>query len=62
MTAVRSDRNEYLSLAHLRDNPRLTVLARLQRTNPMLDAVIDEVAGRRIRVGDRWLADFASCN
>jgi 8-amino-7-oxononanoate synthase len=62
MTAVRSDRSEYLSLAHLRDNPRLTVLAQLQRTNPMLDAVIDEVAGRRIRVDDRWLADFASCN
>ena len=28
----------------------------------MLDAVIDEVDGRRIRVGDRWLHDFASCN
>ena len=28
----------------------------------MTDAVIDEVNGRRIRVGDRWLADFASCN
>jgi 8-amino-7-oxononanoate synthase len=28
----------------------------------MLDAVIDEVAGRRIRVGDTWLIDFASCN
>jgi 8-amino-7-oxononanoate synthase len=62
MTAVRPDRSEYLSLAHLKDNPRLTVLAQLQRTNPMLDAVIDEVAGRRIRVGDHWLADFASCN
>jgi 8-amino-7-oxononanoate synthase len=27
-----------------------------------MDAVIDEVDGRMIRVGDRWLADFASCN
>jgi 8-amino-7-oxononanoate synthase len=28
----------------------------------MMDAVIDEVEGRMIRVGDHWLADFASCN
>jgi 8-amino-7-oxononanoate synthase len=28
----------------------------------MLDAVIEEVRGREIRVGDHWLADFASCN
>jgi 8-amino-7-oxononanoate synthase len=28
----------------------------------LLDAVIEEVRGRRIRVGDRWLVDFASCN
>jgi 8-amino-7-oxononanoate synthase len=28
----------------------------------MVDAVIDEVDGRMIRVGDQWLADFASCN
>ena len=38
------------------------MLAQLRATNPMLDAVIDEVRGRRIRVGDHWLADFASCN
>jgi 8-amino-7-oxononanoate synthase len=37
-------------------------LARLQATNPMLDAVIDEIDGRRIRIGDQWLVDFASCN
>jgi 8-amino-7-oxononanoate synthase len=37
-------------------------LDRLQARNPMLDAVIEEVDGRRIRVGDRWLIDFASCN
>jgi 8-amino-7-oxononanoate synthase len=28
----------------------------------MWDAVIDEVDGRRIRVGDHWLVDWASCN
>jgi 8-amino-7-oxononanoate synthase len=37
-------------------------LAELERTNPMTDAVIEEIDGRIIRVGDRWLADFASCN
>lgn len=37
-------------------------LARLKETHPMLDAVIDEQQGRRIRIGDRWLYDFASCN
>ena len=28
----------------------------------LLDAVIEEIDGRRIRVGERWLTDFASCN
>jgi 8-amino-7-oxononanoate synthase len=28
----------------------------------LLDATIEEIDGRRIRVGDRWLIDFASCN
>ncbi len=37
-------------------------LAELERTHPMIDAVIHEIDGRMIRVGDRWLADFASCN
>jgi 8-amino-7-oxononanoate synthase len=37
-------------------------LADLKASHPMVDAVIDEVDGRMIRVGDRWLADFASCN
>ena len=37
-------------------------LARLQATNPMLDAVVDEIDGRRIRIGSHWLSDFASCN
>src|SRR3954447_1232826 len=37
-------------------------LAELKRSNPMTDAVIDEIDGRWIRIGDQWLADFASCN
>src|SRR5512132_3316070 len=37
-------------------------LAELSRSTPMTDAVIDEIDGRMIRIGDRWLADFASCN
>src|SRR5690242_11422526 len=37
-------------------------LAALKDSHPMLDAVIDEVDGRMIRIGERWLADFASCN
>ncbi|MGH2942410.1 MAG: aminotransferase class I/II-fold pyridoxal phosphate-dependent enzyme [Solirubrobacteraceae bacterium] len=37
-------------------------LARLQYSHRMVDAVIDEIDGREIRIGDRWLADFASCN
>jgi 8-amino-7-oxononanoate synthase len=28
----------------------------------LVDAVIDQVDGRMIRVGDHWLGDFASCN
>ena len=28
----------------------------------MTDAVIDEIDGRMIRIGDKWLSDFASCN
>ncbi|HTW43167.1 MAG TPA: pyridoxal phosphate-dependent aminotransferase family protein [Solirubrobacteraceae bacterium] len=34
----------------------------LRAAHPMMDAVIDEVDGRMIRVGEHWLADFASCN
>jgi 8-amino-7-oxononanoate synthase len=37
-------------------------LAELSQSNPMTDAVIDEIDGRMIRIGDSWLADFASCN
>ena len=63
MTAIsQPDAARYQSLAHLRSDPRLATLAKLQVSSPMLDAVIDEVRGRRIRVGGHWLADFASCN
>src|SRR5919201_1728198 len=37
-------------------------LSNLTRSHPMMDAVIHEIDGRMIRVGDQWLADFASCN
>jgi 8-amino-7-oxononanoate synthase len=37
-------------------------LARLRSSHPMLDAVIDEQRGRQIRIGERWLTDWASCN
>jgi 8-amino-7-oxononanoate synthase len=37
-------------------------LAELSCSNPMTDAVVDEIDGRMIRIGDAWLADFASCN
>jgi len=46
------------------DRWALTVsdLTRLTNTHPMMDAIVEEQRGRRIRIGDRWLADFASCN
>lgn len=37
-------------------------LARLQYSHRMLDAVIDEIDGRDIRIGAHWLTDYASCN
>jgi 8-amino-7-oxononanoate synthase len=37
-------------------------LARLQYSHRMLDAVIEEINGREIRIGDQWLTDYASCN
>lgn len=63
MTATRRPRPvAYDSLAHLQLDPQVTDLGRLRTTSAMFDAVIDEVRGRRIRVGRHWLADFASCN
>lgn len=46
----------------VRHDPRWGDLERLRQTSPMSDAVLDEVDGRRIRCGDHWLTDFASCN
>ncbi|MDQ6776487.1 MAG: pyridoxal phosphate-dependent aminotransferase family protein [Actinomycetota bacterium] len=37
-------------------------LADLQRSHRMVDAVIDEIDGRQIRIGSHWLTDYASCN
>jgi 8-amino-7-oxononanoate synthase len=37
-------------------------VARMMAEHPLADVVVDEVDGRRMRIGDRWLADFASCN
>jgi 8-amino-7-oxononanoate synthase len=49
-------------LAHLRTpHPAQESAAALQQTG-LWDQVIDEIDGRRIRIGDHWLADFASCN
>jgi 8-amino-7-oxononanoate synthase len=45
-----------------RTDSRWDDLERLRASHPMMDAVIDEVQGRRIRIGDHWLSDFASCN
>jgi 7-keto-8-aminopelargonate synthetase-like enzyme len=43
--------------------PKLAAeVARLIAEHPLVDAVVDQVDGRMIRVGDHWLADFASCN
>jgi len=42
--------------------PVTTELARLRSSHPMVDAVIDEIDGRLIRVGNHWLIDFASSN
>jgi 8-amino-7-oxononanoate synthase len=43
-------------------HPRWEDLDRLREQSSLYDAVIDEVDGRRIRIGSRWLVDFASCN
>ena len=46
----------------VRRDPRWADIERLRSSHRMMDAVIEEVRGRRIRVGDHWLSDFASCN
>ena len=45
-----------------RVDSRWADLERLRASHPMMDAVIDEIQGRRIRIGSHWLCDFASCN
>jgi len=47
---------------NLRIDGRWEDLERLRSSHRMMDAVIEEIRGRRIRVGQHWLADFASCN
>ena len=37
-------------------------LERIRPPHPLVDTVIDEIDGRMIRIGDHWLADFASSN
>ncbi|WP_433617916.1 aminotransferase class I/II-fold pyridoxal phosphate-dependent enzyme [Dactylosporangium sp. CA-139114] len=43
-------------------DPRYSGIARLRTETRFYDAVIDEIDGRRIRVGEHWLTDWASCN
>ncbi|MEV6925352.1 pyridoxal phosphate-dependent aminotransferase family protein [Dactylosporangium sp. NPDC051485] len=43
-------------------DPRYSGIARLREETRFYDAVIDEIDGRRIRVGEHWLTDWASCN
>lgn len=43
-------------------DPRLAQIEQMRTLTKMWDAVIDEQQGRRIRVGDDWLVDWASCN
>jgi 8-amino-7-oxononanoate synthase len=37
-------------------------LDRMRRNAPFYDTTVDEIDGRRIRIGNHWLTDFASCN
>ncbi len=48
--------------AHIRRSGRWNTLRELRDQTPMYDAVISEIDGRRIRIGDHWLTDWASCN
>jgi 8-amino-7-oxononanoate synthase len=42
--------------------PMVAEVSRLILEHPMADAVVEEIDGRRIRVGGHWVVDFASCN
>ncbi|MFC4472681.1 aminotransferase class I/II-fold pyridoxal phosphate-dependent enzyme [Streptomyces xiangluensis] len=61
-TVPRGSRRPSLPAAAARRTQHWDELAQLRRESRMCDAVIDEVRGRRIRSGDHWLTDFASCN
>jgi 8-amino-7-oxononanoate synthase len=69
MTAVPFTSSAASAAALATPSPRVAKAAqrwadldRLRRNSAMYDAVIDEIDGRQIRIGDHWLADFASCN
>ncbi|MET7401910.1 pyridoxal phosphate-dependent aminotransferase family protein [Dactylosporangium sp. NPDC005572] len=52
---------EHLATA-VDEDPRYSGIAHLREHTRFYDAVIDEINGRRIRVGGHWLTDWASCN
>src|SRR4051794_23378868 len=52
---------EHLAAA-VDDDPRYSGIAHLRSETRYYDAVIEEIDGRRIRVGEHWLTDWASCN
>jgi 8-amino-7-oxononanoate synthase len=60
VTPTTAPRSERLWLEHWLNTVK--DLSALTKTHPMMDAIIEEIDGRMIRVGDQWLADFASCN
>jgi 8-amino-7-oxononanoate synthase len=65
--SAQSDSNEGgISVAgvseRVRLDERIEDLERLLASNPMIDAVIDQIDGRRINIAGQWLCDFASCN
>ncbi|HXW34377.1 MAG TPA: pyridoxal phosphate-dependent aminotransferase family protein [Acidimicrobiales bacterium] len=62
MVDVRTEECDSVARGAIRRDQRWEDLDRLRASHPMMDAVIDEVRVRQIRVGDRWLCDFASCN
>jgi 8-amino-7-oxononanoate synthase len=50
------------AVASLSEDPRYRGIAALREHTPLYDAVVDEVNGRELRIGDHWLVDWASCN
>ncbi|GAA3457863.1 aminotransferase class I/II-fold pyridoxal phosphate-dependent enzyme [Dactylosporangium matsuzakiense] len=62
MTVHPLHSNQGTQGAYVRKDGRWDDLERLRTTSPMYDAVVEEIDGRRIRVGSHWLTDWASCN